>query len=536
MKIEKQQLVELLVVKTGLDKKSVEKQLEELVSRIKDAADRGKALEVKGFGLFYYSEVGDLKFDPSEEFKTEVNFKYSGMEPIEVQEGVPEEELDEILSEEEVTDIGEEVEDEDIWGVENGKEPAEKTVEDKEEESIEDELIAGKEGDTAEEEPQAEENKFEAGEKDEPADEKAGELSAEKEEKETETEAEDKEASPDDAKEPEKEKQEIQASEKKEPKKDDRFADLIGSAFDSLKDESEETEEESGKEEDIFAAEDDPFNLDEDETGKEPEKSESEAIDSGDKKETVEKKPESRLAAGTKKTGQPSATKKKSSYAKKSYKNKEQEQGIPINTIIVSVTVFLIIVVGYFVVTDLTQPQTGINTSSDVAQQDLRRNGQNSQAGEDPAEETSGSEQTEAGETEAAGAESTVEDETETDSGAENQVQDESGAQNDNDSDPASVENGSPDVYGLTGTVNESISSGFTIVVHSLTEESRAIEVMEELRNEGYRAMIFARNIQDRGTVWRIGLGQFENRDIASETAAGLPEPYNTNHFIQRIQ
>jgi len=79
MKIEKQQLIELLVVKTGLDQKSIEKQLDELVGRIRDAADRGKALEVKGFGLFYYSETGDLKFDPSEEFKTEVNFKYTSV-------------------------------------------------------------------------------------------------------------------------------------------------------------------------------------------------------------------------------------------------------------------------------------------------------------------------------------------------------------------------------------------------------------------------------------------------------------------------
>ena len=84
MKIDKEQLVELLVKKTGMDQEEVEGQLNELIQRITSAAERGKALEIKGFGLFYFDDDGNLKFDPADEFSTEVNFKYAGMQPVEL--------------------------------------------------------------------------------------------------------------------------------------------------------------------------------------------------------------------------------------------------------------------------------------------------------------------------------------------------------------------------------------------------------------------------------------------------------------------
>lgn len=84
MKINKEKLIELLVEKTEMEKAEVESQLNELIKRITDAAERGKALEIKGFGLFYFDETGNLKFDPADELKTEVNFKYAGMKPVEL--------------------------------------------------------------------------------------------------------------------------------------------------------------------------------------------------------------------------------------------------------------------------------------------------------------------------------------------------------------------------------------------------------------------------------------------------------------------
>jgi cell division septation protein DedD len=84
MKIDKQKLVELLVEKTRMDEEEVKNQLEQLIERIIDAAKRGKALEIREFGLFYFDESGELKFDPSDELSTEISFKYAGMKPVEL--------------------------------------------------------------------------------------------------------------------------------------------------------------------------------------------------------------------------------------------------------------------------------------------------------------------------------------------------------------------------------------------------------------------------------------------------------------------
>ncbi|MEX0994018.1 MAG: SPOR domain-containing protein [Balneolaceae bacterium] len=84
MKIDREKLIELLIEKTSMEAGEVESQLSELISRIQKASEKGKALEIKGFGMFYISEEGELRFDPSDELKTEVNFKYAGMDPVEI--------------------------------------------------------------------------------------------------------------------------------------------------------------------------------------------------------------------------------------------------------------------------------------------------------------------------------------------------------------------------------------------------------------------------------------------------------------------
>ncbi|MEX0769733.1 MAG: SPOR domain-containing protein [Balneolaceae bacterium] len=84
MKINRDKLIELLTEKTTMEAEEIETQLTELISRIRDAAEKGKALEIKGFGMFYISEEGELKFDSSDELETEINFKYAGMDPVEL--------------------------------------------------------------------------------------------------------------------------------------------------------------------------------------------------------------------------------------------------------------------------------------------------------------------------------------------------------------------------------------------------------------------------------------------------------------------
>lgn len=85
MTIDKDELINQLMEKTGIDRVKVEEQLDELTSRIVDAANRGKALEIKGFGLFYFDEEGELTFRASDQLDTEINFTHAGMKPIEVE-------------------------------------------------------------------------------------------------------------------------------------------------------------------------------------------------------------------------------------------------------------------------------------------------------------------------------------------------------------------------------------------------------------------------------------------------------------------
>jgi nucleoid DNA-binding protein/cell division septation protein DedD len=88
MHIDHQQLLELLAEASGLDAKTTQKQLNELTADIKQSLSEDEAYEIEGFGIF--SSLGNrIMFIPSKELETEINFKYVGMEPIEMDEPAP---------------------------------------------------------------------------------------------------------------------------------------------------------------------------------------------------------------------------------------------------------------------------------------------------------------------------------------------------------------------------------------------------------------------------------------------------------------
>lgn len=122
MTIDKTKLVDLLVEKTSMGKEEVEAQLDQLIERILDAAKRGKALEIKEFGVFYFDEEGELRFDASDELSTEISFKYAGMKPVELKPerdtSIPEdieEDEDDDLEEAGETKMEEDEEEEDLF-------------------------------------------------------------------------------------------------------------------------------------------------------------------------------------------------------------------------------------------------------------------------------------------------------------------------------------------------------------------------------------------------------------------------------------
>jgi hypothetical protein len=110
MHIEHKQFLDLVAEASGMDLEKAEKQLTQLVGEIKQSLSDGEAYEIEGFGIF--SSLGNrIMFIPSGELETEINFKYVGMEPIELDEPalVAEEEdpfegLDDITSSEDSLD------------------------------------------------------------------------------------------------------------------------------------------------------------------------------------------------------------------------------------------------------------------------------------------------------------------------------------------------------------------------------------------------------------------------------------------------
>jgi len=113
MLIDNEKFIALLVENSGIEKEKVEKYLEELILDIQTAFEEDEGYEVDGFGIF--SKLGaNVLFIPSEELETEINYKYVGMEPIELPGGEVEESI---------TD--EEEEENPIQGILDGDKPEE---------------------------------------------------------------------------------------------------------------------------------------------------------------------------------------------------------------------------------------------------------------------------------------------------------------------------------------------------------------------------------------------------------------------------
>lgn len=83
MTVNSKRLIDLLAEKTGLDKASVEEQLELFMGQLKSELSKGEAFEVNGLGTFSLEE-NDIVFRAEKKLSTEVNHKYAGMKPIEL--------------------------------------------------------------------------------------------------------------------------------------------------------------------------------------------------------------------------------------------------------------------------------------------------------------------------------------------------------------------------------------------------------------------------------------------------------------------
>lgn len=89
--------------------------------------------------------------------------------------------------------------------------------------------------------------------------------------------------------------------------------------------------------------------------------------------------------------------------------------------------------------------------------------------------------------------------------------------------------------YGLHGSLNKALNSGYTIVVHSLRDADKAERNRQSLQEDGYRAIISQAQVQGT-TYYRVGLGQFETVGDAQRAIEEIPEQFRENNFIKRIQ
>ena len=97
MQLEHNQFLNLIAEAGDMDIEKAEKYLFELVGEIKQSLNDGEDYEIEGFGIFS-SLSNRLIFIPSNELETEINYKYVGMEPIELEKSKPsfEEPLDDL--------------------------------------------------------------------------------------------------------------------------------------------------------------------------------------------------------------------------------------------------------------------------------------------------------------------------------------------------------------------------------------------------------------------------------------------------------
>ncbi|MGN8225398.1 SPOR domain-containing protein [Gracilimonas sp. BCB1] len=554
MHIDHQKLVELLTETSGIEKEKVESQLEELVEEIKEAIAEGDAYEVSGLGVF--SGIGNnILFIPSDDFATEINYKYVGMEPIEMDdaasettEEAPQSEEEEDKSDDVVADAGE---DDDPFGglLEDENKEAEETpsfeLDDSDDEPIDEDTSEDAE-EFADEEEEAPfdfaeedledntEEEISDSEEPKPGPDKWG-IDTYKDDSAERTFSgllgdKDDDAKTDDSDLAAELNKQLSEGEEDDDSLDALFGDadvdeeLEGSTDSSGDDDDDPFADLAGDEEE---AEDliDSDVIDEDQDEIIP------VITNLASEETKKKRAEQEKEQSDQEDGETAEKEDKSSNRPKRPSTSRDSQGAP-----VLLWVLLIIVVlaggtyglGYFGVVNIpgitpqtpqqastTQPDpvpmppVDEETPSQTAEQNNQANQPQSSSETTPDEEPAEQEQTQ-------------------------NIPPQEQATDNPVSQSEAIPAGQP-VYGLEGVTNPSANDGYTIVVYSLSNEGNAKSTERELSNAGYRVLLATIPSQQYGQLWRVSLGQFESMRDAAIAAETLSSPLSDNYFITKI-
>ncbi|MBR9918697.1 hypothetical protein GYB29_13710 [bacterium] len=584
MLIDNEKFIALLADNSGIEKEKVEKYLEELISEMKASFDEGEGYEVEGFGIF--SKLGsNILFIPSDELETEINYKYVGMEPIELPGGAQQQEPEAPEDEDEnpiqgILDGGktEETEEyEDPFAeLFNEAEEHEKAIQEQAEKGdlseeeieavVEEEIEREDTEEVIPEEPEQEEEPEEALE--DTLKDIFGSDESEEESEEAEPEPEQKEESA-----PGPENWGIDAH--KEEEQEGAFSGLLGDA---------EEEPELIDEDDIFATEDEIASEEnvsepEDEVSQEETVSEEEndeeidfsALGDDDSEQdfddpfdelieeedfvpvvtNVSSGKASKKEASEEKTEEDDSKTEKKSRTLKSPRDRKQSSPVFLYMILALIllggTGYLL---AYFGVVNIE----GITPSS-ASTQIAQNSPPVTQPESTPPQTSEEEEQTvkEVPEVETSSESAVIE--TEENNGSysnpESEITEEETPRNqENDIAPLVADEKAPgdggiispvniqaeaEVYGLNGTATEAGNNGYTIVLYTLSRKSGADAQFEKLSKEGFRVIIKEKPSQEFGALYRVSIGQFESLADAAVAAEKVDSGILGNYIITKI-
>lgn len=549
MHIDHSKLVELLVETSGLDKEKVESQLKELIDEIKAAIQEGDAYEVDGFGVF--SGIGNnVIFIPADELSTEINYKYVGMEPIEIDDATsPEEDLPE----------------------ESESAPSETDLDDED-------PFAGLLDDVAETDEPRPDSSFEL-DMDEETEEDASDEETSQEgdapfdlddEKESESDPEEEKPGPDKwgidtykddtaetmfsgllGKQETSEEAEDESQEKDhfkalfEQEGEDESSDSLLNEFTEAGDnDSDDTEEalrmeletqssDSDNEEDF----DDPFETlaaenddDDDDTFTDVEENASSKEKPKKQEEVIPVIKNLSSEGAKKKRKEEQKEEKEDTFDLKKDKTKVKTPSDSKSQPVMLWVLLIILILGggtyalgYFGVVNIPgvtpKPQmastnsqtTPPATQPETTPQDQQQEPQNQAPADQPQQEPQ----------QGIPAEEPAQDQ-----------EQESSSQVSTDREVPANQS----TYGMNGVPVSAANDGYTIVIYSLSKESNAEARRNELSEEGYRVLVVRVPSQQYGTLYRVSLGQFRTTRDAAIAAEKLKPPFSENYFITKIQ
>lgn len=564
MHIDHEKFLELLVDASGIEKEKVEKQLNELQEEIKQAIADGEAYEIEGFGIL--SGLGNnTLFIPSKELEIEINFKYVGMEPIEIEGEV-------IEPKEEYVDPFEE-----LQSVDDSKEGNRFTdlIEESEEEekSKDDPLIFGVSLDNAETEEEApgpDKWGIDAHKEDTGVDKLFSSLMGDQDEPASEEKTE----SEPESSEPEESEFKLEAPEEESGSSlDDELAQLMSD--DSPGNEAVENDESI---ESVFESDfEDPFQEDDNEeaSDEEPEETEAEpeAEEEPEPESETEPEPEPEPESEQEVKEEAEIEEPAASSAEEDddedfddpfasidddeeedldLSGLEEKEVIPVITNISSdlekkepeavkekkpkkakssgsqsASVWLWMILILFVLVGAT---VGLAYFSVINIPGITPQVATSQPIQQPVQATPPVETPQAEEETTSPTETSEE---QTPPPVTTQQEQESVAEVPIQTNAAVPVDQS--IYGLMGVTSAVANDGYTIVIYSLSVEENALAKQRELSANGYRVLVTPISSSQYGTLWRVSLGQFETLVDAAIAGENLEGPFKDNYFIKKI-